>query len=91
MNMRVPVSLMLIIMIHSSWARNDTLNGCTFCLRMNLKQFHYYDNFVVLESREVKTSIEIESFLATNKYLTCTGLFKRIWSKVAVKHWIVIA
>ena len=21
----------------------------------------------------------------------CTGLFKRIWSKVAVKHWIVIA
>ena len=23
--------------------------------------------------------------------LTCTGLFKRIWSKVAVKHWIVIA
>ena len=23
--------------------------------------------------------------------IMCTGLLKRIWSKVAVKHWIVIA
>ena len=25
------------------------------------------------------------------RMVSCTGLFKRIWSKVAVKHWIVIA
>ena len=35
--------------------------------------------------------ISIITYEWSSSYMVSTGLFKRIWSKVAVKHWIVIA
>ena len=50
MDMRLPLIMLVMVIAHHSWATNDTLNGCTFCIRLRLSQFN--SKLLNLKSRE---------------------------------------
>ena len=54
MDMRLPVIILLLMVAHFSWAKKETLDGLTICLRMKIKYFTTeYENIVTLDSRDV--------------------------------------
>ena len=50
MDMMLPLIMLVMVIAHHSWATNDTLNGCTFCIRLRLSQFN--SKLLNLKSRE---------------------------------------